>query len=80
VVGVTLMLTSLGVLFALAVVARVRLSSLDDSATTGLGQGGYGLPSQVNSRLAMAFGGHAAPLFQTQHSKQQQADSASIYA
>ena len=81
VVGVTLMLTSLGVLFALAVVARVRLASLDDSAaTTGLGQGGYGLPSQVNSRLAMAFGGHTAPLFQTQHSKQQQADAASIYA
>lgn len=75
------MLTSLGVLFALAVVARVRLASLDDSAaTTGLGQGGYGLPSQVNSRLAMAFGGHTAPLFQTQHSKQQQADAASIYA
>jgi hypothetical protein len=76
------MLTSLGVLFALAVVARLRLSSLDTSAAaaTGLGYGGYGLPAQVNNRLAMAFGSQTAPLFANQQTQQAKQDAASIYA
>ncbi len=74
-VGITVMLTSLGVLFALAVVARLRMVNLDDS--TSLGGVMQGLPPNINTRLTMAFGGPSAPLF---GASQQKAVDPGIYA
>jgi hypothetical protein len=59
VVGLTVLLTCLGVLFALVLVARVRLNRLgEDSAGLMPAQSGQ----TGSSRLTLAFGG-AAPLF-----------------
>jgi hypothetical protein len=76
VVGVTVMLTSMGVLFALVVVARLKLGSVQQSAAYNSAMmapaaafgaspaAAFGAPPplQGSSRLTMSFGA-AAPLF-----------------
>ena len=54
VVGITVMLTLMGVLFALAVVARWRLVNLEDSSAA--------FPGLESSRLQVSVGAHK-PLF-----------------
>jgi hypothetical protein len=77
VVGVTVMLTSMGVLFALVVVARLKLGSVQQSASYNSAMmapaaafgaspaAAFGAPPplQGSSRLTMSFGGPSAPLF-----------------
>jgi len=78
VVGITVMLTSLGVLFALVVVARLKVVKLDSVASQEIGGVSYALPAEVSSRLAMAFGSQSAPLFPAAASSLKQEPS--IYA
>lgn len=58
VVGITVMLTLMGVLFALAAVARWRLVSLEDSSSSFLS-----LDTQGSGRLQVNVGGPHKPIF-----------------
>jgi hypothetical protein len=67
VVGVTVMLTSMGVLFTLVVVARVRIANLNRPPASELyapasAFGAVPKPGS-SSRLTMSIGGPGAPLF-----------------
>ena len=62
----TVMLTSMGVLFALVVVARVRTASFGDRQTQAYAPAsafGHVPPPGSSSRLTMNIGGPGAPLF-----------------
>ena len=68
----TVMLTSMGVLFVLVIVARLRLVNVNSAAHTATMGGPLGVPAAAfgapppglsANRLTMSFGAPTAPLF-----------------